>query len=98
MSRSNFIEMKSGVIFFFFFCRKVISQRFWCNYLKIKIGVKVNCETLLLLGDDNIKGYPFKYVFISGSNLYNTKYGHTPTSFYLNSNTQTQCEKVETKE
>ena len=27
MSRSNFAEMKNGVIF----CRKVINQGFWCN-------------------------------------------------------------------
>ena len=28
MSRSNFVKIKSGMIF----CKKVISQNFWCNY------------------------------------------------------------------
>ena len=32
MSRSNFVEMKNRVIF----CRKVISQGFWCNYPYLK--------------------------------------------------------------
>ena len=36
MSRSNFTEMKSGIIF----CKKIIGQDFWCNYLYFKnIGV-----------------------------------------------------------
>ena len=40
MSRSNFAEMKNEVIF----CKKMISQDFWCNYLFIffKLGTFLN--------------------------------------------------------
>ena len=35
MSMSNLTEMKNGIIF----CKKMISQNFWCNYLALILWV-----------------------------------------------------------
>ena len=45
MSRSNFAEMKSLVIF----CIKVISQDFWCNYPLIK-GMNSSWKLVIIYG------------------------------------------------